>query len=80
MRCVSIHLSSGVVTVVEFIRAAIGIPGLGKDKDILSATERIWVHGNRADVDIGVVTRRLTGRGAVEVPFRELVNTLGCLL
>lgn len=58
---IGLHQSSGFVTVIELVGASIGVPGLTQDQDILTATERIGKDGTRADVNIGVVPRGLTG-------------------
>lgn len=73
---VGFHQSGGLVPVVELVWRSIRIPGLTHDNDIWLATP--WVGENRArsDVDIGIVTRSLVGRRSVEVPLREIINTL----
>lgn len=57
---------------VVLVGGAIGVPALSKNNDVRGAAERIGVDGARAQVDIGVVTRGLVGRGAIEVPDREV--------
>lgn len=49
----------GVVAEVVCVGAAVGHVGLAHDEDIVTQTEGIGVEGNRAEVDIRVVTRRL---------------------
>lgn len=71
---VGLHQTGGVVTEVELVGAAIGIPGLAENKDVVTLAEGIGEDRDGADVDIGVVSGGLAGGGTVEVPFGELVN------
>ena len=73
---IGVHETDSFVTVVELVGGSIVVPGLAQDEDVLAATEGIWVDGNGAQVDVGVVARGLAGGGAVEVPFRELFVAL----
>ena len=57
---IGLHQPSGFVTVVEFVWAAVPVPGFAKDEDVVAATEGIGKHGSRAKVDIGVVAGGLT--------------------
>ena len=77
---VGLHQSSGFVAVVELVGGSIWIPGLAHDQDIVTQSDGIWVHGDRSDVDIGVVAWRLAGRGPVEVPFGKVVDATRLLL
>lgn len=61
------------MAVVELVGASIRVPGLAHDDDVGFQTEWIRVDGDGANVDIGVVTWSLTGRGAIEVPLRKLL-------
>lgn len=61
---------------VELVGAAIGIPGLTQDEDVVALAEGVGEDGARAEVDIGVVTGSLAGGRTVKVPFWELVDTL----
>lgn len=72
---VGLHQTVGVVTVVELVGASIGIPGLAKNEDVVTLTERIGVVGNGAKVDIGVVTGGLGSGRTIEVPFGKLIDT-----
>ena len=65
----SFHLTGTVMTVVELVRRAIMIPSFAHDQDVVAAAEWVWEDGNWAEVHIGVVTRRLTSRRAVEIPL-----------
>ena len=67
------------MAVVEFVRSSIVVPGLAHDEDVVATAERIGIHGNGAEVDIGVVAGGLAGRGAIEVPFWEIVDGIGLL-
>lgn len=64
------------MAVVELVGAAIGVPGLAEDEDVVTLAEGVGEDSARAEVDIGVVTGGLAGRGTVEVPLGELVNAL----
>jgi hypothetical protein len=72
---VCLHQAVAVVTVVELVGAAIGVPGFAENEDVVTLTEGVGVDSNGAEVDIGVVTRGLAGGGTIKVPFRELFNT-----
>ena len=64
------------MAVIEFVGAAVMIPGLAHDEDIFATTERVRKDGNGAKVDIGVVTGSLATRRAIEIPFGELIRAL----
>lgn len=69
---VLLHYDCGVVTVVVGVGGAVGHPGLAHDEDVVAEAEGIRVEGDGAEVDIGVVTWSLRGRGTVKVPFGEI--------
>ena len=69
---VGFHQSGGFMAVVELVGGAIRVQGFAEDKHIVTTAERVGVNGNRTEVNIGVVTGGLTGRGTIEVPFRKL--------
>lgn len=73
---VGLHQASSLVAVVELVRAAIGIPGLTQDQNVVALAERVGEDRAGAEVDIGVVTGSLAGGGTVEVPLGELVDAL----
>lgn len=73
---VSLHQAGSLVTEVELVGAAIRIPGLTEDEDVVTLAEGVGEDGNRAEVDIGVVTGGLAGGGTVKVPFGKLVDSL----
>lgn len=73
---VSLHQTGGLVTEVELVGAAIRIPGLTEDENVVTLAEGVGEDGNGAEIDIGVVTGGLTGGGTVEIPFGELVDAL----
>lgn len=56
---VRIHQPLGLMTVIEFVWASIRVPCLAKNKNVLAATERIWVLRDWSDVDVRVIARRL---------------------
>ena len=76
LRCVCLHQPRGLMTVVELIGSAIMIPGFAENEDVLPTSERIGIDGNRAKIDIRVVTRGLTARGSIKIPFRKLFDIL----
>ena len=47
-------------TEVEFVGGAVRVVAFGKDQDVVSATEGIWVHGNWLEIDIRIVSRCLS--------------------
>jgi hypothetical protein len=55
------HQPCSLMAVVEFVWCSIRIPGLAHDQDILAQADRIIVHCNGSDVDIGVFARGLAG-------------------
>jgi hypothetical protein len=67
------------VAVVELVGGTIGIPALGKDKDVGRATDWVGEDGDGLEVDIRVVARSLAGRGTVEVPHGKLIGLVGLL-
>ena len=68
------------MTIVELVGAAVVVPGLAHDQDIIATTERIGKDGNRAKVDIGIIARSLTTRRPIEVPFRKLIGAFDGLV
>lgn len=73
---VGVHQALGLVAVVELVGAAIGVPGLAEDEDVVTAAEGVREDGHGADVDVGVVTGGLAGGGAVKVPLWQLIDGL----
>ena len=67
--------NGGVVAEVVRVGAAIRHVGFAHDEDVVAQTEGVGVVRDGAEVDIGVVTGRLTRRRAVKVPFWEVVET-----
>lgn len=59
---------------VGFVGGAVVVVGLGENEDVIAATEGVLEDGGRAEVDIGVVTRGLVGRGTIKVPNAELAD------
>ena len=66
---ISLHQPLGLVTVVELVWASIGIPGLAKNEDVVTATEWIRIGCDGSDVDVRVVAWSLASRRAVKIPF-----------
>ena len=56
------------------IRGAIIVVGFAENEDVVAATEWVFEDRHRAEVDVRVVTGRLVGRGAIEVPDSELTD------
>ena len=56
---VGLHLASTVVTVVELVGRPIVIPCFAHDENIVTTAERIREDGYGAEVDVGIVARRL---------------------
>lgn len=71
-----LHQLGGLMAVVELVGRPVGVPALGEDDDVGRATERIGEDGDRPEVDIRVVTRRLAGGGTVEVPYGEVLGEI----
>jgi len=69
-----VHDLYAVVSIVELVGGAIGVPALGEDDDVGGATEGIGEDGARAEVDIRVLTRSLVGRRTIEVPDGEFLG------
>ena len=74
------HQSYGFGTIVEFVGASVGIPGVAHDQDIVAASERIGENRLGPNEDIGVLASSLAGRGAIKVPFWQFVGFLDRLL
>lgn len=68
------------MTVVKLVWGSIGIPAFGHDQNVGKTTERIGENGDRAKVDIGVVTWCLSGRGTIKIPFWELLDGVNLAL
>jgi hypothetical protein len=77
---VSLHELIALMAVIELVWSPISVPALGENKNVVSATERIWVDGNRSKVDVRVFPRGLTSRRTVKVPLWKVLyrnNLLG---
>lgn len=73
---VGLHQAGSLVAEVELVGAAIGVPGLAQDEDVVTLAKGVGEDGAGAEVDIGVVTGGLAGGGTVKVPFGEFVDAL----
>lgn len=69
-----IHDLGGMVTVVGLVGSAIVVVALGKDEDVVTATEGVLEDGSRPQVDVGVTTRGLVGGRTIEIPDSQLAN------
>jgi hypothetical protein len=67
------------VAVVELVGGSVRVPGLAQDEDVVTLAEGVGEDGDRANVDIRVVTGGLASGGTVEVPLGELINRLDSL-
>lgn len=56
---VGLNHDGSIVAVVVGVRLAVSAPSLAHDEDIVAETEGVGVEGNRAEVDIRVVTGSL---------------------
>lgn len=56
-----IHNLLGMVTVVGSVGGAVVVVGLGKNEDVVAATERVLEDGGWAEVDVGVIAWGLIG-------------------
>jgi len=77
LRGVLLHQHGSVVAEVVGVGLAVRHPRLAQDEDVVAEAEGVRVHGDGAEVDVGVVARRLAGRGAVKVPFGQLLDVGG---
>jgi len=69
-----LHDLGGMVAVVGSVGSAVVVVGLGEDKDVVAAAEGVLEDGGRAEIDIGVVSGGLVGRGTIKVPNAELAD------
>jgi len=61
VRRVLLHKGGGVMAEVVSVGFAVRHPGLAHDENVVTETERVRVHGDWSEVDIGVVARGLAG-------------------
>lgn len=76
---VGLHELCALVAVVELVGGSIGVPALGENEDVVTATERVGEDGDGAEVDVRVTAGGLVGGRAVEVPLGKLVDGGGLL-
>ncbi len=74
MGLVGLHKLGTLVAVVELVWGSIGVPALGDNQDVGSATEWVGENGNRSEIDIRVVAWSLARRAAIKVPFWKVLN------
>jgi hypothetical protein len=67
-----LHDFVGMVTIVCPVGRAVVVVGCGEDEDVITASEGIFENGSGAQIDVGVVTRRLIGGGTIEIPDTKL--------
>lgn len=67
-------------TVVGLVRGAVIAVGLSHNEDVVTTAERVLEDGGGAKVDIGVVTRRLSGGRAIEIPLAQLADVRNLLV
>ena len=77
---VLLHQDGGVVAEIVRVWLAIGHPRLGHDEDVVAQAEGVGIHGNGTEIDIGIVSGSLLGRGTVKVPFWEVIERLRLLV
>jgi hypothetical protein len=53
------HRLVGVMAVVGSVRGAVAVVCLCEDENVVTATERVFEDGSRAEVHVGIVTRGL---------------------
>lgn len=58
---VGLHELCALVTVIELVGGAIGVPALGENEDVVATAEGIGEDGDGAEVDIRVLTGSLGG-------------------
>lgn len=66
------HQLAALMSMVELVWGAVVVPALGQNDDVVASSERIWVEGDRLQVDIRVVAGSLACRGTVKVPLWKL--------
>ena len=68
------HNLGGVVTVVSLVGSAVVVVALGKDENVVTATEGVLEDGSRPQVDVGIATGSLVGGRTVEIPGTQLAK------
>lgn len=69
-----LHDLCGMVAMVGPVGSAVVVVALGEDEDVVTATEGVLEDSGGPQIDIGVATRGLAGRGAIEVPNTQLTD------
>jgi hypothetical protein len=62
------------MTIVSLVRGTVIVVALGKDENVVTASEGVFEDGSGTKIDIGVFTGGLIGGGTVEVPDTKLAN------
>jgi hypothetical protein len=62
------------MTMIGPIRGTIVVVGFAENEDVVTTTEWVFEDRHRAEVDVRVVTGRLVGGGAIEIPDSELTD------
>jgi hypothetical protein len=63
-----------VVAVIGPVGRAVVVVCFAQDEDVIAATERILEDRDGTKINIGIMTRRLVGGGAIEIPDPELTD------
>jgi hypothetical protein len=63
-----LHELGALVAEVVLVRGSVMVPAFCQDKDVVALPEGVGVDGTGAEVDVGVLARRLGGGTPVEVP------------
>lgn len=64
----------GVMAVISPVGSAIVVVGFGKNKDVVTTTERVLENSGRTEIDIRITTRGLIGGRTIKVPYTELAD------
>ena len=70
------HDLVALVSVVGLVGGTVVVVALGKDNDVVTATEGVGVVSGGTEVDIRVAAGSLVGGGTVKVPFLEVLERL----
>jgi hypothetical protein len=71
---VGFHELRALVTIIKLIWRSIRVPALAKNKNVVFSAERVGVEGNRAKINIGVLSGCLASGGTIEVPLRKIID------
>lgn len=77
---ISLHHLVALITEVELVGSAVGVPALSQDDDIGRAAEGVGEDGAGTQVDVRVLAGGLIGGGAVKVPDGEIFRLVLLLI